>query len=139
MEDLKIQISGHPQEPNIDRFLIVNTVVHKRRETPQYAKIIFDLVYEKAGVPMKDMDNRMREFVVSNANYVDRATGMRLYIDGVENDVPYMLNEDGDKVPILNTAKQYDFFKTLVNNKIKTEDELIAQYVALMDSVNFFD
>lgn len=145
MEDIRIQISGHPQEPNIDRFLEVNTVVHKLKESPQNATVIFDIVYEKAGAPMKDMDSKQRQFALSNANFVNAANGMKIIPDVVEDGIPYMFNLDADgnktldKTPIANTAKQYDFFKTIVNNKIKTENELIIQYVSMMDAVNFFD
>lgn len=151
MENARIKISDHPQVPGIERYLVESTIVYKKTESPQYARVIFDLIYEKKGVPVRDMQNASREFIVSNNNFVDKTTGMKIYPDVVEDGIPYNWKKDADgnilvneagvqqKTKIANTALQYDYFKTIVDNKIKTEKELIIEFVAAMDAVQFFD
>lgn len=138
MNYLPFKISQDPQSPNVDRLLYQNTVVYKKREPVQYARVIFDLEYSVAGVPQKDRAGAAREFVVSNAHYVDQETGFRVKFDGVSAGVPFnVVNETN--VPIANTAPQYDYFVGVIASGAYTEDQLVAKYVPLLDAQKFFD
>lgn len=138
-------ISRQPKYPFAERTLVYNTEVKKLQENIQYAKIIFDLLFHDInGVPADGMTNQTKEFFISNDHWVDVATGMKIP-DPVllHGGVPCTSSLDVNGVAIYsiipNMAKQFDFFQTMVDNKIFTEKELLIKYVAECDKIQYFD